>query len=299
MFKGLPGSGKSFEAAVRKDYRASQMLSPQLGQVVQPLIQIVNKDTIRRELESKGWQWSHENEKDVVQIRDTRIRQSLLSGYDVISDDTNFGKHEARLRELAKECNADFAVDDSFCKVPIETCIERDSRRAGKAKVGEDVIRKMAKQNGIAQVNPRNYIADESCMKALICDLDGTLCLHNGRSPYDTAKCSEDLVNWPVLGTIRALHNTYQWQVIYLSGRDEEFYDITKRWLTAHACPPGPLHMRLRGDKREDSIVKSELFDAFVRDKYDVQFVLDDRDRVVKMWRSMGLIVFQVAEGAF
>ena len=35
--------------------------------------------------------------------------------------------------------------------------------------------------------------------------------------------------------------------------------------------------MRSAGDKREDSIVKSELFDAHVRDKYNVQFVLDDR----------------------
>lgn len=46
--------------------------------------------------------------------------------------------------------------------------------------------------------------------------------------------------------------------------------------------------------------VKKELFDRYVRDKYNIRFVLDDRDRVVKMWRNeIGLKVLQVAEGAF
>ena len=31
----------------------------------------------------------------------------------------------------------------------------------------------------------------------------------------------------------------------------------------------------------------------------DVFLVVDDRDKVVKMWRSLGLSVFQVAEGDF
>ena len=33
--------------------------------------------------------------------------------------------------------------------------------------------------------------------------------------------------------------------------------------------------------------------------KYNVHFVLDDRQQVVDMWRSLGLTVFQVAEGDF
>ena len=37
----------------------------------------------------------------------------------------------------------------------------------------------------------------------------------------------------------------------------------------------------------------------FDSSQYDVEFVLDDRDRVVKMWRDRGLKVLQVAEGDF
>ena len=59
------------------------------------------------------------------------------------------------------------------------------------------------------------------------------------------------------------------------------------------------LFMRASGDTRKDEIVKLELFDAHVRGKYDVRLVLDDRDRVVRMWRSIGLTCLQVADGEF
>lgn len=49
----------------------------------------------------------------------------------------------------------------------------------------------------------------------------------------------------------------------------------------------------------EDSIIKRELFEAHVRDTYAVRFVLDDRNQVVRMWRSLGLTCLQVADGAF
>lgn len=57
--------------------------------------------------------------------------------------------------------------------------------------------------------------------------------------------------------------------------------------------------MRPEGDKRKDSIVKAELFDKHIKDNYAVDFVLDDRNQVVKMWRDMGLKCLQVAPGEF
>lgn len=60
-----------------------------------------------------------------------------------------------------------------------------------------------------------------------------------------------------------------------------------------------PLFMRATGDHRPDSVVKLELFNKFVRDNYHVRFVLDDRNSVIGMWRSLGLDAFQVNEGNF
>jgi hypothetical protein len=47
-----------------------------------------------------------------------------------------------------------------------------------------------------------------------------------------------------------------------------------------------------------DEILKHQMLNAFV-DIDDVFLVVDDRDKVVKMWRDLGLNVFQVAPGDF
>jgi hypothetical protein len=60
-----------------------------------------------------------------------------------------------------------------------------------------------------------------------------------------------------------------------------------------------PLFMRGDDDYRPDEIVKRELYEENVLGNYDVVGVIDDRSKVVKMWRELGLTCLQVAEGAF
>ena len=50
---------------------------------------------------------------------------------------------------------------------------------------------------------------------------------------------------------------------------------------------------------RKDSVVKQEMFMAHIAMKYNVLYVLDDRNQVVQLWRSLGLKCLQVADGAF
>jgi hypothetical protein len=57
--------------------------------------------------------------------------------------------------------------------------------------------------------------------------------------------------------------------------------------------------MRQAGDKRKDACVKLELYRTQLEPRFAVQFVLDDRDQAVAMWRGLGLICLQVADGAF
>ena len=47
-----------------------------------------------------------------------------------------------------------------------------------------------------------------------------------------------------------------------------------------------------------DWVLKKNMLDENL-DINDVFLVVDDRDRVVKLWRSLGLTTFQVAEGNF
>jgi hypothetical protein len=56
--------------------------------------------------------------------------------------------------------------------------------------------------------------------------------------------------------------------------------------------------MRTTGDGRSDEIVKKEFFDEHIMGKFNVFVVIDDRNRVCRMWRSLGLPLFNVGSGA-
>jgi len=298
MCKGLPGSGKS-------TWAADQVLSSQMrNDDASQWWTIVNRDKIRRNLETTGWSWSFENEKDVVLKRDYLIRNALADGRTVISDDTNMShKHKVQLEALAREFGADFEVKDFTNLVTVEECIRRDSLRQGKAKVGEKVITDMANRYHIANREEPVFQPVQQTVglpTAIICDLDGTLALFNGkRSPYDASTCEQDEVNEPIAAIIEEFYASDSADILYVSGREDKYRDATERWLRKSMLPAGPLYMRTTGDHRKDWIVKGEIFDAHIRHKYNVLFCLDDRDQVVKFWRSIGLTCLQVTEGNF
>lgn len=50
---------------------------------------------------------------------------------------------------------------------------------------------------------------------------------------------------------------------------------------------------------RPDDDVKYDMFYREVAHRFNVLYVIDDRDKVVKMWRDIGLTCAQVAYGDF
>ena len=136
---------------------------------------------------------------------------------------------------------------------------------------------------------------------AVIVDVDGTLATRvTDRSPYDWQRVGEDAPVAAVITVVKALHAAGN-AIVVVSGRDDECYRQTASWLTHHlGVPFAELFLRPAGDNRRDDIVKKQLYKRHIKGRYDVQFVLDDRDQVVKMWREqLGLVCFQVAPGAF
>lgn len=135
--------------------------------------------------------------------------------------------------------------------------------------------------------------------KAIIVDIDGTLAKMNGRGPFEWMRVGEDLVNEP----IRHIVNLYQASghtVIIFSGRDSVCREVTENWLSDNFIGYNSLFMRPQGNNEKDSIIKRRLFDENVNGKYDIQFVLDDRNQVVDMWRKdLGLTCLQVNYGDF
>jgi len=208
--------------------------------------------------------------------------------------------------------------------IELEDAISRDALREGVAKVGEQVIRKWWKESGgkmhqhykarTEEFKKRTHALDtpftpaiqnENAPRAIISDLDGTLALFcvNGisaRSPYDASQCDKtDIPSVPVLETIK-LYNSNGYKIIFCSGREDKDEAPTRRFIYAHL--PGmeySLFMRKTDDQRKDAIVKEEIYNEHIKDKFQVLFVLDDRKQVVDQWRAMGLVCFQVAPGDF
>lgn len=136
---------------------------------------------------------------------------------------------------------------------------------------------------------------------AILVDIDGTLALRTGanpRKPFQWNRVGEDTPNAPVVEVVRRLA-TSGLTVVYVTGRSDECASATRIWLAEHVGVDGELHMRSKGDRRRDHVVKRELYDRHIRDRHDVLCVLDDRNGVVAMWRDLGLTVFQVADGDF
>lgn len=273
MLRGLPASGKSTYA---KDQVTKQKNTVR-----------VNKDDLRDMLHAG--QWSQTNEKMVIKARDAIIATALTDKQTVIVDDTNFApSHEETLRRLAEKYGAGFMVLDFH--EDLDTCIYRDAKR--ERPVGAKVIQRMWDQ----YVKPA---PPEKCdgPNAILVDMDGTLAHITGRTPFEDSDVSQDVLCGPVADVLNKFSDH---TVIVMSGRDDgRSRESTSKWLAANCIEFDHLFMRPAGDVRADNIIKRELYEEHIRDRFNINFVLDDRNSVVSMWRELGLTCFQVAPGFF
>lgn len=119
------------------------------------------------------------------------------------------------------------------------------------------------------------------------------------RSPYDDSLIHTDLPD-DTVELIAWLVGRDGVRIILMSGRDEgNAREATEAWLKHYGIDHDALIMRPAGDGRNDAVVKNELFEERVAPHYNVLFTLDDRDRVVDMWRAKGIKCLQVAPGDF
>lgn len=229
---------------------------------------------------------------------------------------------EKGFNETVETCLKRNALREGRARVP-DDVIQRMAKAAG-------IDRGKKLEDKTAYYPPRDNAApgaqvenDASLPNAILCDLDGTWVRMGNRSPYDGSQCDVlDHPNWPVIMTVLMCHQQGI-NVVFMSGRDSKYREQTIRQIEMYArlenlsrlttpsdvvpnaipavteLMPYQLHMRGEGDMRKDSLVKSDLFDENVRGKYNVLFVLDDRNQVVDFWRSIGLTCYQVAPGAF
>ncbi len=290
MTKGLPGSGKSTWAK---------------EQVKRLGWKRVNKDDLRAMIDCSVW--SKSNEKLIIDIQTLIIKEFLAKGHTVVIDDTNFHQpHEERFKSMAEEFKVPFQIED-FSNVPLDVCIERDKKTQNY--VGEDVIKRMHSQY-FKSPSPKLVERDPGLLDCIIVDLDGTIANNTGvRGWFDSENVYLDNIKTEVLDVIEAFCKEKHMNTFVFSGRENTGSCLaeTERWFKDKIFPRypnfaqclGTIKLRKENDHRKDDIVKKEMFDEFIKDRYNVLAVFDDRNQVVDMWRSLGLQVFQVSEGSF
>ena len=147
----------------------------------------------------------------------------------------------------------------------------------------------------------------------IIFDLDGTLALIDKRREvstkpngkldwgkfFDPSNIKLDEPNPPVIKTAQ-LFAEQGFNIVILSGRSNKTEVATRSWLSKNKIPFNKLVMRNSKTNHftPDWVLKKNMLDEQL-DINDVFLVVDDRDRVVKLWRSLGLTTFQVADGNF
>ena len=163
----------------------------------------------------------------------------------------------------------------------------------------------------------------------IIFDLDGTIALVDKRR--EVSKLPDGKMNWdewfnpsnikldePNIPVIKMaqLFAEDGFNIVILSGRSDKTILTTKSWLTRNRVPFHKLVMRPDKFKEDswpivkgnpatkemrfmsDEILKKEMLDTFINID-EVFLVVDDRQKVVDMWRDLGLTCVQVAPGDF
>ena len=152
----------------------------------------------------------------------------------------------------------------------------------------------------------------------IIFDLDGTLAIIDKRRLkagktadgketkkmnwdifHDPSNIKLDEPNEPVI-KMAQLFAEDGFNIVILSGRSDKTERTTRSWLSRNRVPFHKLVMRPYKTMNfvPDEILKKDMLDKHI-DIDDVFLVVDDRQKVVDMWRSLGLTVFQVAPGDF
>lgn len=144
----------------------------------------------------------------------------------------------------------------------------------------------------------------------IVFDIDGTLAdikhrLHhiinpeekkdweafNAASEYDALNKHIAAINYRMCGRSR-------YGSIIVSGRSENYRSITEKWLLQHNIYCDYIFMRQSGDFRSDAIIKEEIIINNIKDA-PILFVVDDRDRVVEVWRKHGYKCLQCQKGDY
>lgn len=269
-----------------------------------------NNDDIRNML---GDYWVPNREKLVTEAKANMITFALIKGYDVVVDNMNLNpKEDEWIRTLCaniekdKGIHVDIEYKDFW--TPVEECIRRDAMRPNP--IGEKVIkatwrryRDFIIQEDIKSMLKKSPKHVDGGHPVILVDMDATLCLNTTGRPYFGEGAAEGMLDDVAIeGTCMLIRRMYEkCKVFIVTGREgtPEIIAATKKWLAKHDIIVDDLFFRPVKDYSPGADCKKKIYEDNIKGKYNVQFVLEDNYKCVKMWREQGLVCLQPNEGKF
>ncbi len=264
----------------------------------------VNRDMFRLML--KDAQMCEPKIEDMITtLMYSTIETCLMRKQNVIVDNTNLKKKyiDAIVNKFKYSADIEYQLFD----ISLEKAIERDKSRDGT--VGAGVIERMYKDykrliddfdfQGVKMIETRPIIVPDFSSElphAVIFDIDGTLAHMKNRGPFEWDKVFRDEVNHIVSEQID-FHRSKGRKILLVSGRDATCEKETRDWMEYYEIKFDELFLRPENDFRKDTVIKRELYENNIRDKYNVLAVYDDRLGVLDMWNELGIFTYNVNQG--
>ena len=145
-------------------------------------------------------------------------------------------------------------------------------------------------------------------MDAVIIDLDGTLVKSHHVDQYTDVGGNVDWTAWmdsnkfaPVNEWCRAIVNSSMsmgYKIIFLTARSgtPQGFEVTDGWLKNNGFVNYELFMRHENDVRPDLEIKRDIYNNSIAPYYNVLYAVDDKKKVVDMWREIGVPALHCAD---
>ena len=261
---------------------------------------VINRDSIRYRLGNGKYTMDHE--KEVNEIESSQLEFAVNQNMNLIIDATNLNpKTIARWNKFAE----DFAYEIEFKEfyIPFAEAMKRSEQRKKEGglyinkKVMLDFYNRYYKERLDEEFRDKRIIkpVNEELPNAIICDLDATFALHQGRQPFDWSRIPEDKAD-PRLKLILDFYAQNGVEILFVTGRNEIARKDTEIWLNENLSPTAKwkLFTRQNNDFSSGDYYKRKVYKEHIEDKYNVLCVFEDSNKCVAMWRSEGLLTCQV-----
>lgn len=258
----------------------------------------------------------------------------LTTGQDMVIDLMNFDKKQ-RDRYRLEAIKNGYTVNLVEFVVPRQVCYDRCMERQGHPTIMEGSYNAM--DHGFSMDNRTKSERANSALDtyfsryeevtedegellriqyevkdkktAIMVDIDGTLANLNHRLHYVKdgnrdwgsffRTVGEDTLYTDVAGLVDTEYLSGT-EIVLCSGRTEDqCREATEKWLERNEIHYTSLKMRPAKNYKRDDITKAMLYRYEIKPYYSIKYVVDDRDQVVRKWRSMGLTCLQCRPGDF